>query len=135
MTFPEYDILPPTQIESVAESVPENGTLRFVTAGENIDGRKVEKTVLLPLGPKPPDMTGTDRLMAAGLELAVNEGTVLLDNVVFGSAAQKAGLDFDWEIQRIERPADRWPKQLMFIPALLLLAFVGWQQKRRQGAV
>jgi len=51
---------------------------------------------------------------------------------MFGSVAQDAGLDFDWEIINLQVKADRPPKQLMFIPALLLLGFVAWVQRRRR---
>ena len=61
------------------------------------------------------------------------DGQVFADNVMFGSAAQDVGIDFDWEIVYLEAPAERPPKQLMFIPALLLLGLVAWIQKRRRG--
>jgi hypothetical protein len=51
---------------------------------------------------------------------------------MFGSAAQNVGLDFDWEIVNLQVEADRPPKHLMFIPALVLLAFVAWLQMRRK---
>ena len=72
--------------------------------------------------------------MNAGLELRDEEGKVLVDNVVFGSPAQDVGIDFDWEIINVQVEADRPPKQLMFIPALILLGFVGMLQYRRKGA-
>lgn len=54
-------------------------------------------------------------------------------NVVFGSAAEKAGIDFDWEILGIEVETDRMPKQLLFLPALVLLALVWVIQRGRRG--
>jgi hypothetical protein len=53
--------------------------------------------------------------------------------VVFGSAAQSAGIDFDWEIVKLEVDSDRPAKQWMFIPALLLLGLVALIQLRRHA--
>ena len=89
----------------------------------------MQKTILLPLGPAG---TGEERLMNAGLETRIEGEKVLADNVMFGSDAQKAGLDFDWEIVDIQIEAERPAKQLMFIPALALLALVATMQKRRR---
>ena len=64
----------------------------------------------------------------------LNDGKVIADNVMFGSPAQQAGLDFDWQILDIRVEAERPPKQLMFIPATLLLALVAMLQLRRRKA-
>ncbi len=128
MAFPKYQNIAASQIESVAGQVPENGTLRLVVEGETIDGKHVKKTVQLPLGASG---SGSGRLMDAGLEIVMEDNKVLLDFVAFDSAAQRAGLDFDWEILSVEVLSDRLPKQLMFIPALLLLGLLAFLQKRR----
>ncbi len=117
-----------TEISATAEKVAVDGDLQMTVAGENIDGKFVEKAVLLPLGPAG---SGADRLSHAGLELREEGGKILVDNVVFGSAAQTAGIDFDWEVINIKVEAERPPKQLMFIPALILLALIAALQRRR----
>ena len=62
-------------------------------------------------------------MTAAGLELREEENErFLVDNIVFGSAAEKAGIDFDWEIKSVQVKADRPPKQLMFGPAVVVEA-------------
>jgi hypothetical protein len=43
---------------------------------------------------------------------------MLVDNVVFSSRAEKAGIDFDQEVLNIQVPSQRPPMQLMFIPAI-----------------
>ena len=73
--------------------------------------------------------------MASGLEIRTEDTRVFADNVAFGSSAQSAGIDFDYEITLIEVNADRPPKQWMFLPAILLLGLVWFLQKRRQSAV
>ncbi len=117
-----------TEIVEQAKNVPPEGRLRMLVQGENIDGKFVSRTIQLPLG-KGDD--GAQRLADAGLEVRVEDGKVFADNVMFGSAAQDVGLDFDWEIVNLQVAADRPPKQLMFIPALILLALIAWSQRRR----
>ncbi len=128
--YPPTETLPATQITERAAAIPENGKLRMSVQGENLDGKFISKVVMLPLG-KPGD--GAERLADAGLEVRTEDGKVYADNVMFGSSAQQVGIDFDWEIVNLEIAADRPPKHLMFIPALLLLGFVAWLQRRRMG--
>jgi len=124
---PTHELSPTTIVEQAAKT-KNQGNLQMMVEGENLDGKFIRKLVLLPLGPSG---EGEQRLSDAGLEVRIEDGKVFADNVVFGSVAQDVGIDFDWEITKLEVPADRPPKQLMFIPALLLLGFVAWIQRRR----
>ena len=56
---------------------------------------------------------------------------VIADQVLFGSPAQEAGIDFDWKILSLRVEAERPAKQWIYIPALLLLAIVALTQRRR----
>ena len=125
------EVISPTEIVDRAQAVPPEGNLQMTVEGENLDGKFVKRTVLLPLGPAG---DGESRLSEAGLEVRIEDGKVFADNVMFASPAQEVGIDFDWEILRLEVAADRPPKQLMFIPALALLAFIAWSQRRRARA-
>jgi TRAP transporter 4TM/12TM fusion protein len=130
MVYPPLIEVDPTQIEQAAEAVPEGGNLRIRAEGLSIEGDEVDKTVMLPMGAAKP---GTERLFDAGLELRTEDGRVFIDNIGFGSAAEKAGLDFDFEITSVLGVNDRPPKELMWLPALALLGLIIWLQRRRQG--
>jgi TRAP transporter 4TM/12TM fusion protein len=133
MVQPPLDNRDPAAIEQLAESAPADGALRMVVQGETLDGDFKRITLRLPLGAEGP---GAQRLQNAGLAVRVeDDGKVYADDVMFGSAAQRAGLDFDWEIVRIETPADRLPKELMFLPALLVLALLWKVQMSRRRSV
>ena len=93
--FPPLQTVPGSQVVEMAEKVRPNGMMRVSVKGETLEGNLVEKTVMLPMGAAGP---GAQRLQEAGLETREEEGKVFVDNVVFGSAAEKAGLDFDWQI-------------------------------------
>ena len=51
---------------------------------------------------------------------------------MFGSAAEKAGIDFDWEIKSIQTKTDRPPKHLMYGPAIMLFLLLYFLQRQRR---
>jgi TRAP-type uncharacterized transport system fused permease subunit len=126
--YPPLIEVPPGQIEQAAEAVPLGGNLRLSAQGINIEGQDVSKTVILPL---PAGQTGLERLEGAGLILSRDGDTVIIDQIGFGSAAERAGLDFGFEITNVLQQNDRPPKELMWLPALLLLGLIVWLQMRR----
>lgn len=127
--YPPVTQEPAQNIELLAEQVPEGGSLMIQARGMTIDGDEVTRLIRLPLGA---GESGTQRLEDTGLMLSINEEAVTVDMVAFGSAAQDAGFDFDWEILSIQVEADRPDKQWMYLPALLLLAALAWLQVRRR---
>ena len=129
--YPPLIEVDPSRIEQAAEAVPAGGDLRLRAEGITIEGAEVAKVVTLPMGPP---AAGAERLLAAGLELRTEDGRVLIDNIGFGSAAEKAGLDFDFEITSVLGANERPPEELMWLPALLLLGLIVWLQRRRQPA-
>jgi len=111
-----------SQIYEVAEAQPANGLIRVHVIGETLEGDEVDKVVMLPVGAPG---AGKDRIeMAAGLELREEDGKMLVDNIVFGSAAEKQKIDFDWEIADVQKKADTPNKRWFYIPAILLLIAV-----------
>jgi hypothetical protein len=128
MVYPPLIEAAPTAIYQIAEQAPQGGSIRLHAEGVTIEGDEVSKTVILPLGAPG---TGEERLLNAGLELRQEDGKVLIDLVQFGSAAERAGLDFDFEITQVLMVNDRPPKELMWIPALAVLGLIVWLQRRR----
>ncbi|MEL6337869.1 MAG: DUF3394 domain-containing protein, partial [Pseudomonadota bacterium] len=128
MVYPPYLEKAPTEIVLAAETTPPGEDLRIRVAGLNDVGDPIEFVALVPIGD---EATGEERLEAAGLLFVERDGKMIIDDVAFDSAAQKAGLDWDQEVLRVLRPTDQPTKYLMFIPALLLLAGVVWLQRRR----
>jgi hypothetical protein len=128
---PPYRLEDPARAVEVAGSAPPDGKIRLKVEGEDLSsGEMVAKTVVLPLGPAG---DGAERLMEhAGIELRDEDGKVLIDNIAFGSPAEGAKLDFDWEITAVEVAADRFPKQLFWIPAVVLLVGIYLLQRRRR---
>jgi hypothetical protein len=103
--------------------------LRIEVKGEDLNGNIYQKTLMLKVGD---EATGKEKLAGIGIELREEDGKMLVDNVVFSSRAEKAGIDFDQEILNIQVPSQRPPMQLMFIPAILLYALIWFIQNTRK---
>jgi hypothetical protein len=129
MVFPPLSEEPAAKIEQMVEDMEPGAQLRIKLKGEKMDGTEFTKTVMLPVGN---EKTGAERLIAIGLETRDEGGKILIDNVAFSSAAEKAGIDFDQEILNLQVPSKRLPKQLMFIPALVLYALIWFVQRGRK---
>jgi len=127
--FPPLIEEPPAQLESWVSDMDPGSSLRLTVKGETMRGKEFTKTVMLTVGN---EATPEERLAGVGIETREDDGKVWIDNVVFMSAAEKAGLDFDQEILNIQIPARRLPKELMYIPAVLLYGLVTFVQLRRR---
>jgi hypothetical protein len=80
----------------------------------------------------PEGASGPERLEAAGLKMVEKDGALIVDNVTFGSAAQKAGMDWDQKILKVRAPASQPWKELMYVPALILLGLIIVLQRKRR---
>ena len=127
--FPPLHEEPPAKLEQIVGSMEPGALIRIMIEGENMrTEEKFTKTVMLPVGD---EKTAAERLAGVGLETREEDGKTLIDNIVFASPAEKAGLDFDQVILNVQVPTKRPPKQLMVIPALLLLGLIWFLQRGR----
>ena len=126
--YPELIERPASEMTQIVGNMGPGEQLRMELKGEKMDGREFKMTVMLSVGEEP---TGEERMQAIGIETREEDGRIFVDNVVFSSPAEKASIDFDQEILNVQLLNDRPPKQLMFIPALLLLAAIWFLQKKR----
>ncbi|NBR21358.1 MAG: TRAP transporter fused permease subunit, partial [Proteobacteria bacterium] len=129
MVYPPNQILPPSAIYETVETMPSESSLQMHVEGENLEGKLISKMVVMPMGDSG---SGVERLERSGLLLRQENKKMLVDTVVFDSAAEKAGIDFDWEILSLQIPVDQPPKQWMYLPALMLLGMVVFMQRRRR---
>jgi len=127
---PPFEQSAPKEIISALAAAEPGSEMRLIVDGQDDIGDKIIITVILPVGN---EATGEERLAAFGAELLIEGDEVLVDGTTFDSHAAKAGLDFDQTIQTLLVPVDQPSKFLMFIPALVLLAFIVLLQRRRNG--
>ncbi|HCJ30385.1 MAG TPA: C4-dicarboxylate ABC transporter [Pseudomonas sp.] len=124
-----YRDIPPTQLVQALEAVEEDSQLRLRIRGEDAVGDIREFSLLVAI---PDGETGEEKLDKLGLMTYEEEGKVLIDSVTFGSPAAEMGLQFDQEILAVRAPTERWAKEWMWLPALLLFGLVVWVQRRRK---
>ncbi len=129
MIVPPFEDLPPAAFAKALADAPPGADLRLRILGvDDIgDPREFVTTLTVPEG-----ATAEERLENAGLELLTKGDEVIIDNVGFDSAAQRANLEFDQKILKVRAPVDQPPKELMFIPAFLLLGIVVFLQRLRR---
>lgn len=129
---PEFEQRPAADLFMIAEQAGDGQSLRVRLTGENLNGDLIDARFLLPL-----EEAGTDgetRLRDhAGIEFRQEEGKVFIDGLAFGGPAEQLGIDWDWEVVEIEQATDRPPKELFYIPALLLVACIYLLQIRRKA--
>ena len=134
---PPYDEKTGIEAVELAAKQPEGGLMRLVIQGPDFDhaDKTVKTTLMADLG-APGD--GTKRMEHAGL-LVVPEGDVAkLEEPIAGTPFFTRLQMFDFyadkpvQILRAEMPADRMPKEIFYIPAVLLLGLVWWAQRRRR---
>ena len=124
-----YDEQTPDKFVEAIAAAPANADVRVIVAGEDDVGNPREFFLILPVG-EPGD--GPARLEAAGLEILQEDGEVIVDGAAFDSPAANAGFDFDQKVLKVLIPRDQLPKQLMYIPALVVLVLIAMMQRRRR---
>jgi TRAP transporter 4TM/12TM fusion protein len=129
MVYPPLAEEPAAKLEQMVAGMEPDSQLIIEVSGEDLKGKAYTKILMLQVGS---ENTGAERLAAIGIETRNEAGKTLVDNVVFSSLAEKAGVDFDQEIRTIKVPTKRPAKQLIFIPALGLMALVWFLQRGRR---
>ncbi len=127
--FPPLIEEPATKIVEYVGDMDPGSSLRMTVAGEKMNGKKFKKTLMLTVGD---ETTGAERLEGIGIETREEDGKVYIDNVVFGSIAEKSGIDFDQEILHLQIPSHRLPPELLYFPAVGLYALLYIIQARRR---
>ena len=128
--------IPPAEFEQAVEAANDGDRLRLLVRGPDFNTGEVAETTIVM------DIVGAgsakDRIDASGLMLFPEGDVVRLDEPMFGTDTAEKLANFDFyaetpvELATVQAPAQRWPRQVFYIPALLLLGLVIVLQKRRQ---
>jgi TRAP transporter 4TM/12TM fusion protein len=132
---PPYQAVEPAQFEEALAGAQIGKEFRIVVSGPDFDtGDTTETTLVVPVDG---EGSGAERLEKTGLLLLEEDGAVKMDEPTFSSpfAQNLSSFDFYGDdpvvIKSIKAPAEQMAKELMFIPALLLLALVAFIQRGR----
>ena len=130
MVYPATEERPGSEIMEYVENVPADKGIVLKASGMSLDGSEVTTYLKLEI---PAGDTPEERLMGAGIKLRPDGDRMAVDFVEFGSRAEDAGISFGWTIDAVQVELERPPKELMFIPALILLGLVAFGQLRRKA--
>ncbi len=131
MIYPPFERAPAAQLMQIAATAPAGERQRIWIEGDTLEGKKVSKGVLLPLGePGNP----RERLARAGLVVLQAGDELQVMACKFGSRADKLGIEQGFRITAVELERARPDKEWMFVPAFLLLGIVAALQLRRRRA-
>ena len=126
-----------TKVYEIVRDIPQNGVMSVVITGPDFDtGETTSTTVLVPLG----DLVEAERRLSdAGLTVTNEDGQMRIEEPFVGTELfSKIGDIFDFYsdspvvIDHIQQPAERMPKELFYIPALVVLAGIILIQARRK---
>lgn len=134
---PPFSDSQPEQIYEVVGNAPDNGVLTFVVTGPNFDtGETTSTTLLVPLGDR---KKAIERLEGAGLTVLLEDGLAKIDEPLPQTPFfESIGKLFDFYgdepvvVSQVRQKAERMPKEVFYIPALLLLSLVFFSQRRRR---
>ncbi|KEO51444.1 TRAP transporter permease [Thioclava indica] len=133
---PPYHEVPPAQIATQLDKAPVGKELRLIFSGPDYDTEKPKDLTVLVKVPDGAD--GQARLDALGLSVTDQDGKAVADEPMFGSELQKKLSGFDFygntpvTLSAVKLPNEQTPKEVMFIPAFLLLALIAFLQYRRK---
>ncbi|BES72116.1 TRAP transporter permease [Marinobacter nanhaiticus D15-8W] len=130
MIYPPTELRPGAEIMEYVDDVSAGQNIVLKASGMTLEGTEESTFINLEL---PEGESPEARLMEAGLELRPEGEKMVVDFVTFGSPAENAGLSFDWTIDAVQVELDRPPKELMFIPTLILLGVMAYGQLRRRN--
>ncbi|GGA66911.1 C4-dicarboxylate ABC transporter [Nitratireductor aestuarii] len=140
---PPFNNVEPSSIHEAIEREPDDAEIRLRIVGPSFDNpdQMRERTMAFNLGPA--GEPGDVRLeKATGLIVQIDGDAVALEEPMdMNSRASRAlsGLDFYADvpvrIAAVEVTAERMPREIFYIPALLLFGLVFWSQRRRGGTL
>jgi len=134
--YPPYNDTEPARIYDVVGEATAGGVLTFVISGPDFDtGEMTRTTLLVNLGDR---ADAVDRLEKAGLMVQVEDGLAKVEEPFPQTPFfESIGNLFDFYgdqpvvVSQVREKAERPAKELFYIPALLILGFVFFMQRRR----
>lgn len=105
--------------------------LRVVFEGTLLGGREVERTVLFTMGEHASN--AALRLSELGLTTRESERGLSVEVVRPRSQAARLELEPGFELVAVAVASGRAPKEWIFVPAVMLIGWIAWRQRRRRG--
>ena len=134
-----YELRPGVELVDLATAGAADAELRLTISGPDFNDPDTETStdVTVPLGAAG---AGAARLDRVGLLLVMEDGKAGLEEPLLGSPFEHLGRTFDFyadapvEVASVALPRARWPKEAFYLPALLVIVLVAFNQRRRAAA-
>ena len=134
---PPFAQIAPTEVAAALEGAQTGEELRFVVSGPDFDtGEMKDMSLVVPVGE---GEDGASRLEAMGFVTLEEDGLMKMEEPLFGSpiADQMGSFDFYADeavrISEVKAPQAQMPKEIVFIPALILLGLIALLQRGRMN--
>nr|WP_319386793.1 TRAP transporter permease [uncultured Roseibium sp.] len=134
---PPFEQIPPTQFVQAVGNAPAGQEIRVTVSGPDFDtGETTEKTIIVNPGTED---GGEARLEALGLTVLDEDGVLKIDEPFPGTPYFEELGDFDFYgddpviAKEAQVEVKQMPKELVYIPGLLLLVVVYLIQRARAG--
>ncbi|MEO1108230.1 MAG: TRAP transporter permease [Pseudomonadota bacterium] len=132
---PPFQSVEPAAFEETIGQAPPGSEVRLVISGPDFDTLEMaDTTVVVTVGD---EEGGAARVEAMGLILIPEDGLIKLEEPLFGTpVADDLGI-FDYygdeavRLTSVSLPSSQPPKQLVYIPAMILLALIAFLQRGR----
>jgi TRAP transporter 4TM/12TM fusion protein len=130
---PAYTEVSGKEIFKVADNLKEGEAIKFVVAGETLEGIKREYTFSLPLAY---GNSGKERIDNTGLQLDDIFGPMEVAMIMGGNnkqveAMRNAGVDSGWIIQSVKVENSRAPSQIVLVPIFVIIFIMARLQIKR----
>ena len=138
LVYPPYSEKAATELNTVLDNAAVDEKVRVIVSGKNSEGS--DRDITLTLTKSNENDTSEKILRDFGLVIIDDNGQLIVDDVLFGSKAQSAGvdidltfdLDFQYVISSIGAKQEQPSKRLVYIPALILFILVAGLQFARK---
>ncbi|WP_425080592.1 TRAP transporter permease [Ruegeria arenilitoris] len=132
---PPYASVEPSAFVETIGQTPPGTEVRLVVSGPDFDTLEMtDTTVVVQVGS---EEGGAARVDAMGLMLIEEDGLVKLDEPLFGTPVADELDNFDYyaddavRLTSVSLPSSQPPKQLIYIPAMILLGLIAFLQRGR----
>ncbi|WP_289040687.1 TRAP transporter permease [uncultured Aliiroseovarius sp.] len=132
---PPFAEIPPAQFETALGEASPGDQLRAVIRGPDFDTLESKDLTVVFEVPEAADAQA--RMDNLGIMIVPEGDTIKLDEPMFGTFLSDKLSTFDFygdepvQIATVKAPSSQLPKELIFIPALMLLALIAFLQSRR----
>ena len=132
-----FQPIAPAEVVAAVDGATPGQELRFVVSGPDFDtGQMKDLSLVVPVGEED---GGEARLEAMGFVLLEEDGLMKLEEPFFGTPISDEMGSFDFyaddavRLSEVKAPQSQLPKELIFIPALVLLGLIALLQRGRMS--